>query len=129
MATLTTSVPGIGKATAFALSQHGFRSAEALAAADEEVLAAVPGFGVSRAARVIESARKLIGVAVTEKDAAPAEAAFTEAAKTKNKKKGKKKAGKSGGKKESKQKKKKGVKESGKAGKSKKKKKKKSGEK
>jgi len=124
MVTPTTSVPGIGKATAFALSQHGYKSAEAVAAADEEILAAVPGFGVSRAKRVIESARKLVGVSVADEDAAPAGAVSTEAAKTKNKKKGKKKAGKSGGKKKSKQKKKKkGEKESGKAGKSKKKKK------
>lgn len=71
MATPITSVPGIGKATAFALSQHGFRSAEDLAVADEAVLAAVPGFGVSRAARVIESAQKSAGVPASPKDSAP----------------------------------------------------------
>lgn len=73
MATPTTSVPGIGKATAFALSQHGFRSAEDLATANEEVLSAVPGFGVSRAVRVIESAQKLVGVPAITTDSAPAE--------------------------------------------------------
>lgn len=71
MATPITSVPGIGKATAFALSRHGFRSAEDLVAADEEVLAAVPGFGVSRAARVIESAQKLVGAPVASSNSSP----------------------------------------------------------
>jgi hypothetical protein len=70
MATPTTSVPGIGKASAFALAQHGIRSAEELAAADAEALSAVPGFGANRAAAAIGSARKLI--ASTSPDAGQA---------------------------------------------------------
>lgn len=83
MATPITSVPGIGKATAFALSRHGFRSAEDLAAADEDILAAVPGFGVSRAARAIASAQKLIGAPVASPDSSPsAEAEAARSAET-----------------------------------------------
>jgi len=83
MATPITSLPGIGKATAFALSRHGFRSAEDLAAADEDVLAAVPRFGVSRAARVIKSAQKLIGAPVASPDSSPvAEAEAPQSAET-----------------------------------------------
>lgn len=117
MATPTTSVPGIGKATAFALSQHGFRSAEDLAVAEQEVLAAVPGFGESRAARVIESAQKLVGVPAGVPGAVPAE--VTEAgedveapAEEKKKKKKKKKDKKKGKKKADKSNKKKGHKAS-----------------
>ena len=83
MATRITSVPGIGKATAFALSRHGLRSAEDLAAADVEVLAAVPGFGVSRAARAIESAQKLVGAPMASRDSSPvAEAEAARSAET-----------------------------------------------
>ena len=115
MATPTTSVPGIGKATAFALSQHGLRSAEDLAVADEEVLAAVPGFGMSRAVRVIESAQKLVGVPAVPTDSTPAEqmeeaevGESVESSTKEKKYKGKKKS--KAGKKEKKKDKKKGKK-------------------
>jgi len=123
MTTPITSVPGIGKATAFALSRHGFSSAEDLAAADEDVLAAVPGFGVSRAARVIKSAQKLIGAPVASTDSSPvAEAEAAQSAETvappakedKDKGKKKSKAGKKDKKKRKEKKKGKGKKKAGK---------------
>jgi hypothetical protein len=124
MATPTTSVPGIGKATAFALAQHGITSAEELAASDEEALYAVSGFGPSKAATAIRSAQKLIaaanpGAAKTSagkpKAVAPAAKKGKDGSSSKKKKsrkkaedekpeKGKRKAGK--GKKKSKKKKK-----------------------
>lgn len=71
MATPITSVTGIGATTATALAEYGFRSAEDLAQANEVALAAVPGFGIRRAAATIQTARKLLESAAERKAAAP----------------------------------------------------------
>jgi hypothetical protein len=98
MATPITSVPRIGEATAFALSQHGYKSAEDLAIADEESLAAVPGFGVNRAAAAIKAAQALVGDPASAAEVAPSHASepgepptAEEEEKTSGKKKKKKK--------------------------------------
>jgi len=55
-----TNIPGVGAATARALVDAGFSTVEAIAKASEDKLAAVPGFGPSRAAVAIAAARDLV---------------------------------------------------------------------
>ena len=57
-----TTVRGIGPATATLLADAGFGSIEALAAADAAAVAAVRGFGPSRAHAVIADALRLAGI-------------------------------------------------------------------
>jgi transcription termination/antitermination protein NusA len=52
-----TAIPGIGDVTAELLYQSGFKSAEELAAADEDSVAEVDGVGPERAAGVLAAAR------------------------------------------------------------------------
>jgi N utilization substance protein A len=52
------SVPGIGDVTAELLYQHGFKSAEELAASDVETVAQVDGVSPEKAAAIIGSAQK-----------------------------------------------------------------------
>lgn len=61
MATPITSVSGIGAQTAEILVENGFESAEALAAAKEENLLKISGFGPSKAKKFIAAAQALVG--------------------------------------------------------------------
>jgi len=61
MATPITSVSGIGAQTAEVLVENGFASAEALAAAKEEDLLKISGFGPSKAKKFIAAAQALVG--------------------------------------------------------------------
>lgn len=61
MATPITTVSGIGAQTAEILIENGFASAEVLAAAKEEDLLKISGFGPSRAKKFIEAAQALVG--------------------------------------------------------------------
>ena len=61
MATPITSVSGIGAQTAEILVENGFESAEALAAAKEEDLLKISGFGPSKAKKFIAAAQALVG--------------------------------------------------------------------
>ena len=61
MATPITTVSGIGAQTAEILIENGFVSAEVLAAAKEEDLLKISGFGPSRAKKFIEAAQALVG--------------------------------------------------------------------
>ncbi|BHH84858.1 helix-hairpin-helix domain-containing protein [Desulforhopalus sp. 52FAK] len=63
MATPITSVSGIGAQTADILMENGFQSAEALAAAKEEDLLKISGFGPSKAKKFIAAAQALVGTA------------------------------------------------------------------
>lgn len=69
MATPITSVSGIGAQTAEILVENGFANAEALAAAKEEDLLKISGFGPSRAKKFIDAAQALVG----SEDNTPAE--------------------------------------------------------
>lgn len=60
MKTPVTDVTGIGPHTAKLLNEHGFSSAESLAATTTEKLSEVPGFGPLRAQRVIDAAKDVI---------------------------------------------------------------------
>ena len=60
MPTSLNLVKGIGPATAVKLAAAGVTTAEDLAAATTEQLAAVPGFGEFRAKQVIANARQLV---------------------------------------------------------------------
>jgi NAD-dependent DNA ligase len=59
MSASLTDVKGIGPTSAQKLTANGITTAEALAAASPEQLAAVPGFGPLRAVKIIEDARQL----------------------------------------------------------------------
>lgn len=61
MATPITKVSGIGAQTAEILVENGFDSAEVLAAAQEEDLLKISGFGPSKAKKFIEAAQALVG--------------------------------------------------------------------
>ena len=116
MPTSLTRVKGIGPASAEKLTSAGIPTAEALAAATPEQLAAVPGFGPLRAGQILENARLAISAIDQTTDAvlpveetATVEEKKTEAQKdktTSKKKAGKKKKTKSDKKADQKQKKK-----------------------
>lgn len=94
-----TDVRGIGVDTARLLSEHGFGDASALATASIEEIAAVPGFGLSRAGTVKRAAAALLVDAEAQSggDAAPSASGESDSkapakkAKKKDKKKDKKK--------------------------------------
>lgn len=103
MGTPLTSVSGIGPAAAAVLAEHGFASAEQLAASVIEDLVKVPGFGAVRAATTLRAARSLLEGRVDAKAAKPGKGKKAkkkpkgkskENKKNKGKGKGKKKAGK-----------------------------------
>ena len=56
-----TDVAGIGLSTATLLSDHGIKSAEALARSSLERLQSIPGFGPVRAQRVLAAAQQVVG--------------------------------------------------------------------
>ena len=58
-----TQVTGVGPSTAKVLVENGFKSAEQLAGATVSQVASVPGFGVARATRAIDAAKKLLASA------------------------------------------------------------------
>lgn len=99
MATSILKVWGIGTKTADTLSDHGYNSAEDLAAATEEELGKVAGFGPARASRVINMAQSLV-------HALPDSPEVTADLQVKGKEKGKKSAKKTKKKKNAKKKKK-----------------------
>ncbi len=116
MGTPLTSVSGIGPAAAAVLAQHGFTSAEQLAASVIEELVKVPGFGQARAATTLRAARSLVEgaaqpVPAKGKKAKPAKGGK---AKGKARNKDKKKAGKKADQKRKKKDKKKDKKNKGK---------------
>jgi N utilization substance protein A len=80
------SVPGIGDVTAELLYQHGFKSAEELAASDLETVAQVDGVSAEKAPTIIRSAQEHVerkrveAEARAAEEAAAAEAAAAEAA-------------------------------------------------
>lgn len=61
MTTPVTAVSGVGAQTAEILVENGFKSAEILAAAQEEELLKLNGFGPSKAKKCIEAAQALVG--------------------------------------------------------------------
>ncbi len=60
MGTALTDVNGIGRHSAQILDEHGYKNVEELASTTVELLCKVPGFGPSRAANVIRSAKEII---------------------------------------------------------------------
>jgi hypothetical protein len=90
MGTPLTSVSGIGPAAAAVLAEHGFASAEQLAASVIEDLVKVPGFGPVRAATTLRAARTLIE-GRDAKTAAPAGGKSAKPGKGKKNKQSKKK--------------------------------------
>ena len=61
-----TDIPGIGPSTAEVLAKNGFKTLQQIAGSTVEKLAAVPGFGMIRAARVIKLANALPTAPVTK---------------------------------------------------------------
>lgn len=61
MVTPITKVSGVGAQTAEVLVENGFENAEVLAAAKEEDLLKISGFGPSKAKKFIEAAQALVG--------------------------------------------------------------------
>jgi N utilization substance protein A len=70
-----TGIPGIGDVTAELLYQSGFKSAEDLAASDEDTIAEVEGVGAERAAGILASARERVVRLREEAEAAALSAA------------------------------------------------------
>ena len=68
MATPITTVSGIGAHTAKILAENGFESVEALAAAHNEDLTKISGFGLARAEKVIASARAVLTAALVNQE-------------------------------------------------------------
>ncbi|MFT5699977.1 MAG: outer membrane biosynthesis protein TonB [Desulforhopalus sp.] len=66
MATPITAVSGIGAQTAEILVGNGFESAEVLAAAQEEDLLKISGFGPSKAKKFIAAAQELVRSGASE---------------------------------------------------------------
>ncbi len=66
MVTPITKVSGVGAQTAEILVENGFESAEILAAAQEEDLLKISGFGPSKAKKFIEAAQALVGTDAVE---------------------------------------------------------------
>jgi transcription termination/antitermination protein NusA len=77
--TSLTGIPGVGDVTAELLYQAGFKSAEALAASDEETIGEVDGVGPERAGAILTAAREHV-VHLQEEAAAQAAAQAAEAA-------------------------------------------------
>jgi NAD-dependent DNA ligase len=65
MKTTITGISGIGPDTARTLHEHGFNTLSAVAAATIEQLCSVPGFGTTRASRVIRAANELLAITKT----------------------------------------------------------------
>ena len=72
MATPITEVRGIGASTAAVLAKHGFSSAEDLASASIADIAAVPGFGESRAQKIKDAANDRLNNPAMGAETAPA---------------------------------------------------------
>ena len=56
----TSKVRGVGPAMERALAEHGFKSAEDMAAATPERLNGVPGIGAATAPRLIDAAKAVV---------------------------------------------------------------------
>lgn len=64
MGSSITEVAGIGPSTATLLTEHGIKTAEALARSSQERLLSIPGFGPARAQSVLAAAVELVGASV-----------------------------------------------------------------
>jgi hypothetical protein len=110
MSTPITAIPGIGASTADLLANHGFKSAESIAATSVENLSLVPGFGEIRSANTIKAAADLLGTTPLQgkvkKEKVKKENTGKKDKKNKDKKKKKDKKDKKGKKKDKKDKKK-----------------------
>jgi transcription termination/antitermination protein NusA len=71
--TSLTAIPNIGDVTAELLYQNGFKSAEELAASDEETIGDIDGIGPERAGGILTSAREHVERLRAEAEAAAAE--------------------------------------------------------
>src|SRR5262249_4451288 len=67
-----TAIPNIGDVTAELLYQHGFKSAEELAASDEETIGEIDGIGPERAGSILVAAREHVARKREEEAAAAA---------------------------------------------------------
>src|SRR5579885_719620 len=67
-----TAIPGVGDVTAELLYQNGFKSAEELAASDEETIAEIDGLGPERARSILAAAREHVARKQAEEQAAAA---------------------------------------------------------
>src|SRR5207249_3394989 len=56
-----TAIPNVGDVTAELLYQNGFKSAEELAASDEETVGEIEGIGPERGAGIVAAAREHVG--------------------------------------------------------------------
>lgn len=65
MKTTITGISGIGPQTAKTLHEHGFNTLSAIAGATIAQLSSVPGFGTTRASRVIRAANELLATSAT----------------------------------------------------------------
>ena len=73
--TSLTAIPNVGDVTAELLYQNGFKSAEELAAADEDAVAEIDGIGPDRAPVILAAAREHVERLRVEAEAAAATAA------------------------------------------------------
>jgi hypothetical protein len=60
MKTTITGISGVGSGTAKTLHEQGYKTLSAIAGATIEQLSSVPGFGTTRASRVIRAANELL---------------------------------------------------------------------
>ena len=60
-----TAIPGIGPATALALSERGLTTARDVAGCAQETLVAIPGFGPARA-KALRAAAQSPGISASE---------------------------------------------------------------
>ena len=74
-----TAIPGVGDVTAELLYQNGFKSAEELAASDEDTVADIEGIGPERVGGILAAARAHIEQQRAEEAARAAEAALATA--------------------------------------------------
>src|SRR5881396_2225403 len=70
-----TAIPNVGDVTAELLYQNGFKSAEELAASDEETVGEIEGIGPERGAGIVAAAREHVRRLREQEAAAAAEAA------------------------------------------------------
>src|SRR5439155_151501 len=80
--TSLTAIPNVGDVTAELLYQYGFKSAEELAASDEEAVAEIDGIDPERAGTILAAARRDAGRARAARgdalgEVAPCRSAFT----------------------------------------------------
>jgi len=87
MATPITKVWGVGIKVAEVLAENGYKYAEDLASAGGDQLALVPGFGLARAKKVIQSAKDIVPAEKKEPPKVAVEKSVTNTSKKKKTKK------------------------------------------